>query len=253
MSVTHNNRTVRFRIERRERPTAHPKWEEFEVPYYEGMNVIGALMEIQKHPVTVKGEKTTPPVWEANCLEEVCGSCTMVINGTVRQACSALVDGLREPIELSPMKKFPLVRDLKVDRSRMFESLKRVKAWVVIDGSHPMGPGPRVSSEVQREAYRLSRCMTCGCCLEACPQYNDHSHFIGAAAISQVRLFNMHPSGAMNAGGRLDALMEAGGVSGCGNAQNCVKVCPKEIPLTESIAEVEWQVTKRAFKKIFGL
>jgi succinate dehydrogenase / fumarate reductase iron-sulfur subunit len=244
---------IRFKIQRRENPSTPPRWEEFEVSYYEGMNVIGALMEVQKNPVTIDGKPTTPPAWEANCLEEVCGSCTMVINGKVRQACSALVVNLSQPIELRPMSKFPNLRDLKVDRSRMFEGLKKVGAWVSLDGTHALGAGPRVSPETQQKAYALSRCMTCGCCLEACPQYNEHSQFVGAAAISQVRLFNLHPSGAMNAGERLEALMGPGGVSGCGNAQNCVKACPKDIPLTTSIGEVEWQVTKHAIKKIFGV
>ena len=49
----------------------------------------------------------TPVVWECNCLEEVCGACTMVINGKVRQACTALVDALPQPIVLEPMSKFP--------------------------------------------------------------------------------------------------------------------------------------------------
>jgi succinate dehydrogenase / fumarate reductase iron-sulfur subunit len=87
--------------------------------------------------------------------------------------------------------------------------------------------------------------MTCGCCLEACPEVNGSSDFIGAAAISLVRLYNMHPSGQMNAGERLDAVMGAGGVEDCGKAQNCVAVCPKEIPLVDSLADVGRQATKR--------
>ena len=42
----------------------------------------------------------------------------------------------------------------------------------------------------------------------------------------------------MHAGERLDAVMGEGGVEGCGKAQNCVEVCPKEIPLVDSIASV---------------
>ena len=80
--------------------------------------------------------------------------------------------------------------------------------------------------------------MACGCCLEACPQVNDSSGFIGAAAINQVRLFNLHPSGKMHAKERLETLMGDGGVADCGKAQNCVEVCPKEIPLVDSIADV---------------
>ncbi|MCC6271414.1 MAG: succinate dehydrogenase iron-sulfur subunit, partial [Microbacteriaceae bacterium] len=53
------------------------------------------------------------------------------------------------------------------------------------------------------------------------------------------------------AGERLDELMRPGGISDCGNAQNCVKVCPKEIPLTESIGAMGRQVTIHAIKKFF--
>ena len=56
-------------------------------------------------------------------------------------------------------------------------------------------------------------------------------------------LFNDHPTGQMNAGERLDALMAEGGIQVCGNAQNCVAVCPKNIPLTRSIARAGRQTT----------
>ncbi len=84
-------------------------------------------MEIQRSPTTQGGKTVSPVTWDSNCLEEVCGSCTMVINGKVRQACTALVDNLEKPISLEPMSKFPVVRDLQVNRSRMFENLKKVK------------------------------------------------------------------------------------------------------------------------------
>jgi len=244
------DRKVRLKILRQNGPdkTDTRRWEEFEVPWQPQMNVISALQEIQKNPVTADGKKVAPVVWESVCLEEVCGACTMIINGRVRQSCTALVDAIApngETITLQPMTKFPLVRDLVVDRSRMFEDLKKVKAWVHLDGSHELGPGPRQSQENQEEAYPLSRCMTCGCCLEACPQVNANSHFIGPAAINQVRLFNLHPSGKMHAGERLDGVMGDGGVNDCGKAQNCVEVCPKEIPLVDSIAQVSRQTTKR--------
>jgi succinate dehydrogenase / fumarate reductase iron-sulfur subunit len=147
------------------------------------------------------------------------------------------------------MSKFPVVRDLVVDRSRMFEDLKRVKAWINLDGSHELGAGPRQSPESQEQTYPLSRCMTCGCCLEACPQVNPSSDFVGPAAISQVRLFNLHPNGKMHASERLEAVMGEGGVEGCGKAQNCVEVCPKEIPLVDSIASVSRDTTKRMLRK----
>ncbi|MBI4971944.1 MAG: succinate dehydrogenase iron-sulfur subunit [Candidatus Omnitrophica bacterium] len=240
---------ITIKIKRQDTPQLKPRWETFVLKYRPGMNVITCLMDIRKNPRTVDGIKTTPVKWEQNCLEEVCGSCTMVINGKVEQACSALVDHLEDPITIEPMTKFPLVCDLVVDRSRMFEALKQVKAWIPIDGTYDLGPGPKIYPEEQQDMYAFSKCMTCGCCLEACPQINSHSPFIGAAAIGQVKLFNAHPTGHENAGERLEALMTSGGAQDCGNAQNCVEVCPHKIPLTTSIAEINRQITR----KLFGL
>ncbi len=243
-------RLVKLRVRRQDGPDRPEtrRWEEFAVPYQAHMNVISALMEVQKSPKTVDGKPVAPVVWECACLEEVCGSCTMVINGRVRQSCSALVDQLApngETITLEPMSKFPLVRDLIVDRQRMFEDMKNIRAWIHLDGTHELGPGPRESQEAQEERYPLSRCMTCGCCVEACPQYGEGLPFMGAFALNLVRLYNLHPSGAMHKNERLEAVMGEGGVADCGKAQNCVEVCPKEIPLVDSIAAVARDTTKR--------
>lgn len=243
---------IRLKIKRQEGPGAASHWEEFDVPDHPGANVISCLMEIRKNPITADGKKTTPVVWESSCLEEVCGACTMRINGRPRQSCSALIKDLAQPIVLEPMSKFPLIRDLQVDRSRMFQELLKARAWVEIDGTHDLGPGPRMSAELALERYDLSRCMTCGCCVESCPQYGPQSAYIGPAAINQVRLFNTHPSGAMQADERLEVLMGEGGVMDCGNAMNCVKACPKEIPLTESIAEMNRASYKKAIRDLLA-
>lgn len=246
------DRKIHLIITRQKDAHSEPYKEEFLVPYRPNMNIISALMEIQKNAVNANGEKTTPVIWESVCLEEVCGACSMVINGKPRQACSTLIDQLTEPITLAPLSTFPVIRDLMVDRQRMFDALKRVRAWVPIDGTYDLGPGPRMPEKTRQWAYELSKCMTCGCCLEACPNVNNKSTFIGPAPLSQVRLFNAHPTGAMHKEERLTAIMGDGGIKACGNSQNCVQVCPKGIPLTTSIAQVNRQVTKWSFKRFFG-
>lgn len=249
-----SDRTIRLKIKRQDNPDAQSYWQEFVIPYRPNMNVISCLQAIAARPVTADGTETTPVVWDCNCLEEVCGACTMVINGHVRQSCSALVDDLLKDnpvITLEPMTKFPVVRDLFVDRARMFDNLKKTRGWVPIDGLYSLGPGPVEAPADQDVRYALSRCMTCGCCLEVCPQFTVNNDFVGAQVISQVRYFNMHPIGRNNAGERLDAMMQPGGVADCGNAQNCVKVCPKDIPLTESIADVGRMTTVHSIKQFF--
>jgi succinate dehydrogenase / fumarate reductase iron-sulfur subunit len=245
-------RFVHLKIRRQDGPDRPEtrRWEEFKVHFLPQMNVISALQQIQLNPKTIDGKSVAPVVWDCSCLEEVCGACSMIINGRVRQACSALIDSIApngEVITLEPMSKFPLVRDLIVDRQRMFDALKQVRAWIEIDGTHELGAGPRESAEQQEERYALSRCMTCGCCVEACPQYNDSTSFMGPFAVSQVRYFNMHPSGKMQSTARLETMMGEGGVADCGKAQNCVQVCPKEIPLLDSLASIARDTTKHMF------
>ncbi|MDP1879503.1 MAG: succinate dehydrogenase iron-sulfur subunit [Parachlamydiaceae bacterium] len=236
----------------------HQYWEEFELKRMPFANVISSLMDIQKNPVNRKNEKVAPVVWESGCLEEVCGSCSMLINGKPRQACTALIEVIIHEtgsniIRLAPFNKFPLVRDLIVDRSRMFEDLKKVHAWIDVDSSFSSESGPRISPEKQKLMYALSTCMTCGCCLEACPQINHKSKFIGPAAISQVRLFDSNPVGKTQKAVRLRPLMQEGGINDCGDAQNCVEVCPKRIPLTDSIADISRSVTMQALEDLFSL
>jgi len=242
---------VIVRVKRQVSPQGSPYWEEFALPWRPAMNVIICLRDIAENPVTRDGKKTAPISYDSNCLEEVCGSCAMLINGKARMACSALVDKLDQPIRLEPFSKFPVVRDLAVDRQVLFENLKAVKAWVPIDGTYDLGPGPRMTAEQQEAAYPLSRCISCCCCMEVCPQFNDETGFVGAATIAQVRLFNTHPTGAALERERLAALMGDGGIQECGYAQNCVEACPKDIPLTRSISEVGGAVMKQAIGDLF--
>ena len=139
MSHPMSQETIKLKIKRQDNPRSKPYWQEFEIPYQPLSNVISCLQDIQKSPSLANNQVVNPVVWDCSCLEEVCGSCTMIINGRVRQACTALVDQIENPIVLEPMSKFPVVRDLLVDRNRMFRALKKVKAWVDIDGSQDLG------------------------------------------------------------------------------------------------------------------
>lgn len=266
------------RVLRQDRPVQPSYWQSFRLDREPGLNVTSVLQRIAASPMTVSGKHVSPVVYDANCLEEVCGSCTMLINGRVRQACSALVEQLLDDhsreIELRPLTKFPVIRDLMVDRRRLFRALEKLQCWIPVDGYYDAGPGPRQSQEQQQQAYPLSECMSCGCCLEACPQYTksearreadetvehfrqredeafDHS-FIGAHAMSQAVLLNSHPTGKMTATPRIEAMTAQGGIQNCGKAANCQAVCPKEIPLMTSWARAGRTATLHTLKRLFG-
>jgi succinate dehydrogenase / fumarate reductase iron-sulfur subunit len=268
---------IKVRVRRQDGPGQKPYWELHHVKYEPELNVISVLQRIAAQATTSDGKRVSPVTWDCGCLEEVCGSCTMQINGRVRQSCSALVDRLLEENEdelvLEPMSKFPVIRDLMVDRQRLFKALERVKAWVPVDSYYNMGPGERQLRETQEQNYPLSQCMSCGCCVDACPQYTKieltkeagetdeqfearkeqayDEAFVGPHAISQAMLFNNHPTGKALKDDRMEALTGPGGIQACGNAQNCVSVCPKEIPLTTSIGRAGRAATMYKIKKFF--
>jgi len=280
----HNHRSkthttpFEVRILRQDDPEQPSYWQSFRLDREPSMNVTSVLQRIAANPTTAAGKRVAPVAYDANCLEEVCGSCTMLINGRVRQACSALVDPLLadqpDGIELRPMTKFPVIRDLMVDRRRLFRALEKLQCWIPVDGYYDAGPGLRQSQEQQQQAYPLSECMSCGCCLEACPQYTkvelrrepdetdsqfqeredaaSDRGFIGAHAMSQAVLMNSHPTGEMTAMPRIEAMIAQGGIQNCGKAANCQAVCPKEIPLMTSWARAGRTATVHMIKKMFG-
>jgi succinate dehydrogenase / fumarate reductase iron-sulfur subunit len=271
-----NPRSFEVRVLRQDRPHTASYWQRFRLEHEPGLNVTSVLQKIAARPVTTVQQTVSPIAYEANCLEEVCGACTMLINGHVRQACSALVDRLLtespELIELRPLSKFPVIRDLVVARTRLFRALEKLHCWIEVDGYFDRGPGPQQSPEEQQLAYPLSTCMSCGCCLEACPQYikieltrepgesaeafaaRERLHFdrnfIGAHANSQVVLMNANPIGRMTAAQRLDSLIAPGGIQNCGKAGNCQAVCPKNIPLMTSWGRAGRATTLHALKKL---
>jgi succinate dehydrogenase / fumarate reductase, iron-sulfur subunit len=270
--------TFDVRILRQQRPGQISYWERFRLKHEPELNITSVLQKIAARSETANGDPVTPVAYEANCLEAVCGSCTMLINGRVRQACSALADKLLadspDEIELRPMSKFPVIRDLIVDRRRLFRALEKLQCWIPVDGYYDLGSGPRQSPEEQQQAYPLSKCMSCGCCLEACPQYTkmelnpqpDETNeqlsqrqnaafdaaFIGAHAMNQVVLTNSNPTGRMTASQRLDALIATGGIQNCGKATNCQAVCPQGIPLMTSWGRAGRAATVHVIKRFFG-
>jgi succinate dehydrogenase / fumarate reductase iron-sulfur subunit len=231
--------TVRLRIRRQDGPALPEtaRWEEFDLELVPGMTVATALEAIARRPLAVSGVEVAPVAWECGCLEQACGSCAMLVNGQAALACAARLDALasgRRVVELAPLGKFPVIRDLVVDRSRLAKDRALSEVWLEAAESEPRP----LSSELHRTRLALGACLDCGCCLEACPEYGPHTDWVGPSVINRVEYANLHPLGALARGRRLELLMRPGGIADCGQAENCVEVCPARIPLVDSLQRV---------------
>lgn len=170
----------------------------------------------------------------------------MLVNGRVALACAvpiAKAADKQNRVRLAPMTSFPLVRDLVVDRSR----ISRTLAVVPVRGPRVPESGVQnasLSATRAMELAQLDQCHHCGACLEACPQYGTHSEFVGALTLHEVHRLNRTPGERHEKAERLEAMMVPGGVNHCGKAQNCVEVCPAELPLVDSIQGVARETSK---------
>ena len=167
-----NTKTVIIKIKRQDNPNAKSHWEEFELTWHPGMNVISSMMEIARNPVTRDGKPTTPITYDSNCLEEVCGSCAMLINGRARMACSALIDKLEQPIRLEPFTKFPVIRDLVTDVSFNYEKAREIPSFAPLKDLQP-GEYRMAQEDVER-SQEFRKCIECFMCQNVCHVIRDH-------------------------------------------------------------------------------
>jgi succinate dehydrogenase / fumarate reductase iron-sulfur subunit len=170
-----------------------------------------------------------PIAWECSCLQKKCGSCAMVIDGRPQLACNFFLKNHRgkRPIVIEPLRKFPVVRDLIVDRSIMRENLKKIQAWMASEAIVP--------SEKQRERmYDASRCLQCGCCLEVCPNFCAGDDFLGTAgAVPVSRILQAGENESIK---DQKKSYKEHFYKGCGKSLACRDICPAKIDIDQTLS-----------------
>ena len=207
-------------------------------------NIATLLREINAEEILdIDGIPVGEIAWECSCLQKKCGACAMRINGMPRLACDTKIGDLKsKTVTLEPLKKFPVVRDLIVDRSVLRENLIALHNWLESEATK--------SRKTVDLAYDASRCIQCGCCLEVCPNFTAGESFFGAAAfVPASRILSQLPNGKKN-----DLVQEYGKhiYNGCGKSLSCHDICPVGIDvehkLSNSNAVAVWKRFLRVFK-----
>ncbi|MBQ7616117.1 MAG: 4Fe-4S dicluster domain-containing protein [Butyrivibrio sp.] len=221
---------MKIKILRQKAPDSEPYWEAFD---YEGdmnISVAGLLdyLNFNDDIINDKGEKTDRIGWECSCLQAVCGACAMVINERPALACETFLKDLKgDEITLRPLRKFPVVRDLSVDRSSIYDNLKHANVYI---GEYR--PKDRKGHITQ---YNAAKCLKCGLCLEVCPNYTTGKNFYGALFANDCYIVSKRNSEKSK---DIKKTYDEHVGKSCSKALSCMDVCPMNIETIASMAEL---------------
>jgi succinate dehydrogenase / fumarate reductase, iron-sulfur subunit len=184
------------------------------------------------------GQGRDPITFDSDCREGICGSCSLVIDGTPQgphqvTSCQTymrdFVDGATIKVEPYRASAMPVIRDLVTDRSALDRVIQAGGYISTTTGPQPNPNAMPIAPEVQERAMDAAICIGCGACVAACPN-GSAMLFTGA----KVTHLNVLPQGQPERADRafnMVSQMDEEGFGGCTNYGECSRVCPQEISL----------------------
>ncbi|TNF35086.1 MAG: succinate dehydrogenase iron-sulfur subunit [Gammaproteobacteria bacterium] len=202
-----------------------------------GMMLLDALLILKEQDPTLG--------FRRSCKEGVCGSDGMNINGINGLACITPLSDLKEPVEIRPLPRLPVIRDLIVDMEPFYKQYRDVKPYLTVKD-----PLPEVelkqTPEDRDKLDGLYECILCACCSTSCPSFWwNPDKFLGPAALLQAARFIMDSRDQATAE-RLDDLDDPFKLFRCHTIMSCVQVCPKGLNPTKAIGEIKKIMVKKS-------
>ena len=215
------------RIKRQHDPDSQPYRQSFAYsgPKHVPVSAVLDALNYTDDLFDTDGNPATRIRWECSCMQAMCGGCAMVINGTPALACATFADEVKgESLLLEPLSKFPVIADLIVDRSIIYEQLIRAQAYLEHVAASDMGQ--------YKQQYSVAKCLKCGLCLEVCPNYHPGGEFFGAVLANESYLI---ASQTAEKKPQIIKEYKTHFGAGCSKALSCQSVCPMEIETITSI------------------
>ncbi len=228
-------RTLTFKIFRYNPydENSKPRLQEYKLEETQRLNVFNALNQI-------RDEQDPTLMYDFVCRAGICGSCAMMINGRPTLACRTLTSDLPDEIELFPLPFFKMLGDLAVDTGVWFRAMaERVESWIHTHKEFdPRKEEERMDNEIANQIYESERCIECGCCIAGCATANVRPDFMGAAGLNRIARFMIDPRDDRGHDTWFEMVSTDEGVFGCIGMMGCDDVCPKDIPLLDTLAFV---------------
>jgi len=195
------------------------------------------VLDLLEH---VRGYIDGTLAFRRSCGHGICGSDAMRINGRNRLACKTLLKDVgSNEITVEPIMGIPVVKDLIVNMDPFWENYREVMPYFMCPDDPVADGKERLQSPEQRERYDdTTKCILCAACTTSCPVFWSNGKYVGPAAIVQAHrfIFDSRDCGAED---RLKVLNQGTGVWACRTAFNCTEACPRDIKVTQAIAEVK--------------
>ena len=223
-----NNMLVR--IKRQKSPDKMPYWQTFEYKGSLDATVVTVLNSINYTDdlYDVDGNAAARIRWECSCMQGVCGGCAMIVNNKPVLACNTFLKDLKcNELVLEPLSKFPVIADLMVDRSIIYQNLNKVEAY--------LDEKCNANSKEYQHRYSVAKCLKCGLCLEVCPNYKHGAEFFGAVFANDAYLLYTAQTKEKQ---QLVKAYKEHFVSNCSKALSCQTVCPSKIETLTSILKM---------------
>jgi succinate dehydrogenase / fumarate reductase, iron-sulfur subunit len=170
-----------------------------------------------------------------NCKAGKCGSCSAEVNGRPRLMCMTRMSTFtaEETVTVTPMRAFPVIRDLVTDVSFNYEKARAVPAFAPPEG---LAPGDYRMQQVDVErSQEFRKCIECFLCQDTCHVVRDHEdnkpNFSGPRFLMRIAELDMHP---LDTADRVKAAQEEHGLGFCNITKCCTEVCPEHIHITDN-------------------
>jgi succinate dehydrogenase iron-sulfur subunit len=175
-----------------------------------------------------------------NCKAGKCGSCSAEINGRPRLLCMTRMSTLppHQPVTITPMRAFPVIRDLVTDVSYNYQKAREIRAFMPSKGVQP-GEYRMQQVDVER-SQEFRKCIECFLCQNTCHVIRDHeenkAHFSGPRFLMRIAELDMHPLDAADEESvdRQRAAQDEHGLGFCNITKCCTEVCPEHIKITDN-------------------
>lgn len=238
-----------FRILRGDKQIA--EFKSYEVNVDEGMVVLDVLFRIQ-------AEQANDLAIRWNCKAGKCGSCCMEINGKPRLGCMTRMSDFsqEETITITPVKTFPIIRDLVTDVSWNYEQNKRIVPFKTNQKAKGKDGKYRMNHESIERVQEFRKCIECYLCQNVCHVLRDHERkdaFVGPRFMIRLASLEMHP---LDTADRIPQIKDEYGSGFCNITKCCTVVCPEHIQITDNgIIPLKERIVDRYYDpiaRIFG-